>query len=113
MKYESEKLVLVTPVIGNAIEVMSEGKWQEGAIREIITESRIKWSLKSDPNVAGEAAWPPDKATVAPCGTNIANMVCNDGALGSVKVNFGPAGAPFPGFLQDAGESFRDHDGVA
>lgn len=112
MKYESEKLVMVTPIIGNAIEVMSEGKWQEGAIREIITESRIKWTLKSDANVTGEASWPPDKATIAPCGTFIANMVCNDGALGSIKINFGPTSHSFPGYLQDVGESYRDHDGV-
>lgn len=113
MKYESDKLVIVAPMVGKAIEVMNEGKWHEGAIQEIISESRVKWTLKTDPAVQGEATWPPDKATIAACGTFIANMTCNDGAGGSIKINFGPANYTFPGFLQDNGESFRDHEGVS
>lgn len=112
VKYEAEKLVMVTPMIGQTLEVQHTGKWQEGAIREIITESRIKWTLKSDPSVQGEATWPPDKTTIAPCGTHIANITCNDGSGGSIKINFGPERKTFTGFLQDTGESYRDHDGV-
>jgi len=99
-------------MIGTTLEVQHNGRWQEGAIHEIITESRVKWALKADPAVQGEAAWPPDKTTTAPCGTHIANLTCNDGAGGSIKINFGPATQTFTGFLQDSGESYRDHFGV-
>jgi len=113
MKYEADKLVIMTPVIGHTYEVFHEGKWQEGAIKEILGESRIKWGLKTDPSVQGEATWPPNKINLAPCGTFITNLSCNDGSNNSIKINFGSAIHSFSGFLQDAGETYRDHEGVS
>jgi len=72
----------------------------------------VKYTLTLDPSVEGEAQWPPDKKIIALCGTNLKDLVCKDSASNSIKINFGPEGYKFNGFLQDSGERFADHDGI-
>mmetsp|Transcript_97241 Transcript_97241/g.209682 ORF Transcript_97241/g.209682 Transcript_97241/m.209682 type:complete len:101 (-) Transcript_97241:814-1116(-) len=98
---------------GMEIEVNNEGKWKEGVIKEVISDSQIKFGLKLDPTVEGEAQWPPDKKVVALCGTNIKGLICNDPASNSIKINFGPESSKFSGFLQDSGDLMMEHEGVS
>lgn len=89
--------MVVTPMVGMEVEVYSDGKWKEGSIKEIVSDSQIKYALKLDPSVEGEAQWPPDKKLIALCGTFIHGLICNDASSNSIKVNFGPDGNKFNG----------------
>lgn len=56
-------------MVGMEIEVNHDSKWKEGTIKEIVSDSQIKYALKLDPTIEGEAQWPPDKKLIALCGT--------------------------------------------
>jgi len=99
-------------MVGMEVEVNYNNDWKLGVIKEIISDTQVKYNLKLDPSVEGEAQWPPDKRLLALCGTFIKGLICNDASSNSIKINFGPENYKFGGFLQDIGETYRDHNGI-